>query len=111
MTPSQKKYSQYKKLIEDQLALLIRKKDPASLYEPAQYVLDAGGKRIRPLLVMLACEAVGGTAKQVPDPLARQRLIIHHQGPEVHGSLLSAASKGSRKTTRVPRPGAPRMSI
>ncbi|MSR58396.1 MAG: polyprenyl synthetase family protein [Planctomycetaceae bacterium] len=33
---------------------------PARLYEAMQYSLMAGGKRLRPMLVLLACEACGG---------------------------------------------------
>jgi geranylgeranyl diphosphate synthase type II len=33
---------------------------PASLYTPAHYMLSLGGKRIRPLLTLLACEMAGG---------------------------------------------------
>ncbi len=33
------------------------------LYEAAAYLLRAGGKRLRPLLTILSCEATGGTAE------------------------------------------------
>ncbi|MFW9844457.1 MAG: polyprenyl synthetase family protein [Candidatus Thorarchaeota archaeon] len=35
--------------------------EPEKLYETAFHILQAGGKRIRSLLVILSCEAVGGT--------------------------------------------------
>ncbi|MGY5860462.1 MAG: polyprenyl synthetase family protein [Candidatus Thorarchaeota archaeon] len=35
--------------------------EPEILYETAKHILQAGGKRIRSLLVTLSCEAVGGT--------------------------------------------------
>jgi geranylgeranyl diphosphate synthase type II len=53
-------YSQYKRRIERQLRLLVNRKEPASVYQPMNYVLGAGGKRVRAVLVLLACEAVGG---------------------------------------------------
>lgn len=34
--------------------------DPGELYAPVQYLFEAGGKRVRPILTLLACEAVGG---------------------------------------------------
>ncbi|HWG91113.1 MAG TPA: polyprenyl synthetase family protein, partial [Candidatus Thermoplasmatota archaeon] len=34
------------------------------VYEPIRHVVEAGGKRIRPTLCLLACEAVGGRAEQ-----------------------------------------------
>jgi geranylgeranyl pyrophosphate synthase len=35
-------------------------KEPATLYEPMYYLFESGGKRIRPILVILSCQAVGG---------------------------------------------------
>ena len=35
--------------------------EPDKLYDTALHILQAGGKRIRSLLVILSCEAVGGT--------------------------------------------------
>ncbi|MHA1864107.1 MAG: hypothetical protein ACTSWA_10100, partial [Candidatus Thorarchaeota archaeon] len=35
--------------------------EPDILYETAWHLLQAGGKRIRSLLTILSCEAVGGT--------------------------------------------------
>jgi len=100
MTPLQKKYSRYKQLIDAQLGLLIRKKDPASLYEPAQYVLDAGGKRIRPLLVMLSCEAVGGTAKQALN--AAVAIEVLHNFTLVHDDIMdNAAARRGRATVHT----------
>ncbi|TFG26552.1 polyprenyl synthetase family protein [Candidatus Thorarchaeota archaeon] len=38
--------------------------EPEILYETAQHLLQAGGKRIRSLLTTLSCEAVGGTFEE-----------------------------------------------
>ncbi|MHA1576300.1 MAG: polyprenyl synthetase family protein [Candidatus Thorarchaeota archaeon] len=38
--------------------------EPDILYETALHLLQAGGKRIRSLLVILSCEAVGGTFEE-----------------------------------------------
>jgi len=37
--------------------------EPAVLYEAAHHLIAAGGKRLRSLLIILCCEAVGGTTK------------------------------------------------
>ena len=39
--------------------------EPALLYQAAHHLIAAGGKRLRSLLILLCCEAVGGTAKDV----------------------------------------------
>lgn len=38
---------------------------PSTLHDAMRYSVFAGGKRIRPVLMMAACEAVGGAAQQV----------------------------------------------
>jgi len=38
-------------------------KEPNSLYEPCSYILESGGKRLRPLLVLASAKAVGGNHK------------------------------------------------
>jgi len=38
---------------------------PSTLHDAMRYSVFAGGKRIRPVLMIAACEALGGTAQQV----------------------------------------------
>ena len=45
--------------------LPIAERLPASLHQAMRYSVFAGGKRIRPLLMIAACEAVGGSIKNV----------------------------------------------
>lgn len=47
--------------INSQLKLLFQGRKPTNLYQPMYYPLNSGGKRLRPLLVILSCESVGGT--------------------------------------------------
>jgi geranylgeranyl diphosphate synthase type II len=49
---------------------------PASLHQAMRYSVFAGGKRIRPLLMIAACEAVGGSIKSVL-PAACAMEMIH----------------------------------
>jgi len=49
---------------------------PARLHEAVSYALLAGGKRLRPALVRLFCEANGGTLEQA-EPAARALEMIH----------------------------------
>src|SRR6516164_7980587 len=52
-------------LIERQLAISVTESnDPANrLIEAMRYSLMAGGKRLRPILALAACETVGGKAE------------------------------------------------
>jgi geranylgeranyl diphosphate synthase type II len=55
-------YLQYKRLIDQRLRRLAEEGDekPRSILHPLRYVLSGGGKRIRPILLFLAYEAVSG---------------------------------------------------
>jgi len=45
--------------------------EPAELYDPITYTLNLGGKRIRPLLVLLGCDLFGGNIeKAMPAAIA-----------------------------------------
>ena len=50
--------------------------EPATLHKAMRYSVMAGGKRIRPVLMMAACEAVGGRAEAVI-PAACAMEMIH----------------------------------
>ena len=55
-------YLQYKELIDRGLRKLVDEGDrkPRSLLGPLRYVFSGGGKRIRPILLLIAYQAVGG---------------------------------------------------
>jgi len=62
---------------------------PASLYEPASYVMQLGGKRIRPVLALLAADAVGGSFKNaLPAALAVE---VFHNFSLVHDDIMDDA--------------------
>ncbi|OLB73135.1 MAG: geranyl transferase [Nitrospirae bacterium 13_2_20CM_2_61_4] len=49
---------------------------PARLHKAMRYSLFAGGKRVRPILAIAACEAICGTSPLIP-PLASTLELIH----------------------------------
>ena len=62
---------------------------PASLYEPASYIMQLGGKRIRPVLALLAADAVGGSFKNaLPAALAVE---VFHNFSLVHDDIMDDA--------------------
>lgn len=58
---------------------------PDILRESMLYSLRAGGKRLRPVMVMLACEACGGTAEQAIAPASAIEMI--HTYSLIHDDL------------------------
>jgi geranylgeranyl diphosphate synthase type II len=91
------KYQRYKKNVERQLRSCIHKNEPRTLYEPVQYVLSGGGKRIRPLLVILSCEAVGGDVSQAMH--AAVAIEILHNFTLVHDDIMDNASSRRGRAT------------
>ena len=56
------KFDEYRKYVNDELSRIFSKTEPA-LEASMRYSIEAGGKRIRPILVLAACEACGGNRR------------------------------------------------
>ena len=88
MNPEQR-YGRHKSLIERYLRNFVTEHKPQTLYHPAKYVLVAGGKRIRPVITLLACEAVGGEANNALH--AGAGIEILHNFTLVHDDIMDHA--------------------
>ena len=87
----------YRNLVNGRLNHVVTKKIPVSFYEPVQYVLASGGKRIRPILVILSCKAVGGNKESCLD--AAVAVEILHNFTLVHDDIMDNDDlRRSRKT-------------
>lgn len=64
-------------------------KRPFSVYKPVRYILSAGGKRVRAVLVLIACEAVGGRTVKALD--AAVAIEILHNFTLVHDDVMDNA--------------------
>ena len=70
---------------------------PANLYAPARYILQLGGKRIRPVLALMAADAVSGNFQQaLPAALAVE---IFHNFSLVHDDIMDEAPLRRGKPT------------
>ena len=58
-TPIMKALAPTRTLFLEYMASQLPKKGPQNLYDPVRYIMELGGKRIRPLLSLWACEACG----------------------------------------------------
>lgn len=76
----------YRKLVNDRLNQVVVKQSPVSFYDPVRYVLEGGGKRIRPILVILACKAVGGNEDDCLE--AAVAVEILHNFTLVHDDIM-----------------------
>lgn len=94
------RYKQLKDEVDKRLISVIDRTHPVSLYEPAQYILEGGGKRIRPILVLLSCEAVGGKLEDAYD--ASVAIEILHNFTLIHDDIMdNAAHRRGRPSVHV----------
>lgn len=79
------------------LSLALRDRNPISLYEPGSYILNSGGKRLRPLLVLLSANAVGGKFKDAYNAAAAVEML--HNFTLVHDDIMDNADKRRGRLT------------
>ena len=63
--------------------------EPIDLYEPIQYSLSQGGKRLRPLLALMGCSVFGGDLEKVTPPAVG--LEIFHNFTLLHDDIMDQA--------------------
>jgi geranylgeranyl diphosphate synthase type II len=88
MNPEQR-YERHKSSVERYLRSFVTEHKPQTLYHPVKYVLVGGGKRIRPVITLLACEAVGGDANSALH--AGAGIEILHNFTLVHDDIMDHA--------------------
>lgn len=62
-----KSISQYREAFTAYLDLKVTIKEPENLYEPMKYILGLGGKRLRPVLVLMTTEIFDADYKKALD--------------------------------------------
>jgi len=79
------------------LSLALKDRNPISLYEPGSYILNSGGKRLRPLLVLLSANAVSGKFKYAYNAAAAVEML--HNFTLVHDDIMDNADKRRGRLT------------
>jgi geranylgeranyl diphosphate synthase type II len=92
-----KLYEAERKNINKILSESLKKRKPVSLYEPGSYILNSGGKRLRPLLVLLSAKAVGGEFKDAYNAAAAVEML--HNFTLVHDDIMDNADKRRGRPT------------
>lgn len=62
---------------------------PYNLYEPMQYILELGGKRIRPILTLIAADGFGGTSDKALS--AAMAVEVFHNFTLLHDDIMDQA--------------------
>ena len=90
-------YETERKKINNILSKALKGRKPVSLYEPGTYILNSGGKRLRPMLVLLSAKAVGGTFKNSYNAAAAVEML--HNFTLVHDDIMDNADKRRGRLT------------
>jgi geranylgeranyl diphosphate synthase type II len=81
---------EYQEKIDRDIAALTQEISSRSLRDPISHIVRAGGKRIRPLITMLACEAAGGKARDAIHAAVAVELL--HTFTLVHDDIMDNAA-------------------
>ena len=85
-------------IIDEQIKLLdIRHKKPTELYAPISYILSLGGKRIRPVMTLMACNLFTGDVRPAVNPALA--IEVFHNFTLVHDDIMDNASLRRGKPT------------
>ena len=83
--------------IENRIQKSVEGRQPESLYKPASYILESGGKRLRPLLVLLSAKAVNGNFSLAYNAAVAVELL--HNFTLVHDDIMDNADKRRNRLT------------
>lgn len=72
-------------------------KEPQELYEPINYILNMGGKRLRPVITLLTCDFFGGDLNEAIRPSLA--LEYFHTFTLMHDDIMDKAPLRRGKTT------------
>ena len=90
-------FETYQKAFQSALEDFNQDQSPKNLYLPMQYLLDLGGKRIRPFLTLMAGESYGVSLKETMG--AAMSVEVFHNFTLMHDDIMDKAVMRRKKTT------------
>ncbi|MEY2739025.1 MAG: hypothetical protein RL259_934 [Bacteroidota bacterium] len=79
----------YQEKIRDHFSKIVAQKEPKNLYEPINYILSLGGKRMRPVLTLMASEVFNADCeKAIP---AATSIEVFHNFSLIHDDIMDDA--------------------
>ena len=88
-------------IFENYLAQLELPSEPELLYAPIDYSLAGGGKRLRPLLLLLACQAFSGDCKSALSAAAA--VEVFHNFTLLHDDIMDHSAVRRGKPSEIGR--------
>ena len=92
-----KAFQEYLDIINQAIAAIPYPDQPRQLYEPIAYHMALGGKRIRPVLTLMACDAMGGDTMMALD--AAVGIEMFHNFTLLHDDVMDNADVRRGKPT------------
>lgn len=89
--------SQYQEFVSNHFKTMMVAKDPKNLYEPIQYILALGGKRMRPVLTLMAAEIFECDYKKALN--AATAVEVFHNFSLIHDDIMDDAPLRRGKVT------------
>jgi len=82
-------YNDYSEIVNEGLKAFNYPSHPQSLYDPIRYAIDCGGKRLRPVLTLAACQALGHKPEEaLPQAIA---IEMFHNFTLLHDDVMDRA--------------------
>ncbi|MFP4019873.1 MAG: polyprenyl synthetase family protein [Bacteroidales bacterium] len=79
-------FEEIRNIVEETLSGLRFKKNPGNLYAPVQYSLESGGKRIRPVMVLMGCNLFTDSIEKAIYPALA--IEIFHNFTLLHDDIM-----------------------
>ena len=90
-------FNELLELVSNKIEKLKYQKEPRELYEPIEYILALGGKRIRPVICLMSCEMFGGKIDKAI--YAAIGMEMFHNFTLVHDDIMDDADVRRGKPT------------
>jgi len=87
----------YQTTFIEYLENFVQERHPKNLYDPVNYILKLGGKRLRPVLTLMACDCFGGDYNNALD--AALSIEVFHNFSLVHDDIMDDAPLRRGKQT------------
>src|ERR1700709_1130108 len=84
-----RKLQELQEIISEAVTKLSFPVRPAELYEPISYILSIGGKRMRPALLLMACDLFGGDVDAAISPALA--IEVFHNFTLMHDDIMDNA--------------------
>ena len=84
-----KNYSELYKIISSEIESTSYGQSPTELYDPISYMMSLGGKRLRPVLVLMACQMFDSNVSKAID--AAHAIEVFHNFTLVHDDIMDNA--------------------